>query len=335
MYGLLLDSAFLLLIGLLLAGLIHIFLNEKTLSQLFSGKSQSVVFKAALVGIPLPLCSCSVLPVGLQLKKNGISKGGLTSFLISTPETGVDSILLTYSLTNPALTLARPVAAFITAVSAGLVVDKFGGEEEEVQDVPAESCSCCACDDKPQKQQSKVFRMFDYACNTILKDLAPYLFWGYLLAGFVAALLGDYMTAIPSFLQTGIGGYLGAVLVGLPMYICATSSTPLAAVLLSSGFSPGAILVFLLVGPATNITSMTVVLSMLRKRGFILYLLSIIAVSIVCGFLFDFIMLQFGSGISMAASAGHEHADSILAVISTIILSFGIIYFLIKKLFKF
>lgn len=335
MYDLLLDSAFLLLVGLLLAGLIHIFLNEQTLNRLFRGESKSVVLKAALIGIPLPLCSCSVLPVGLQLKKNGISKGGLTSFLISTPETGVDSILLTYSLTNPALTLARPVAAFVTAVSAGLVVNQFDKDEEEGSIESTESSSCCSCEDKPQKQHSKVYRMIDYAFNTILKDLAPYLFWGYLLAGFVAALLGDYMSAIPVYLQTGIGGYVGAVIVGLPMYICATSSTPLAAVLLSSGFSPGAILVFLLVGPATNITSMTVVLSMLRKRGFVLYLTSIIVVSIICGFLFDFIMQNFGSSFSMAASGGHQHSDSLLAIVSTIVLTCGILYFLVKKLLKF
>ena len=286
------DSAFLLIVGLLLAGVFHLFLDDKLIKKLLTGSKNAVVLKAAILGIPLPLCSCSVLPMAHQLRKQGLNKGGTASFLISTPETGVDSILLTYSLTDPILTVARPLAAFLTAMTTGVLINKFDSDTSIPILSEVDSCCNSCCSDNDNKKQGlwdKIKEVFSYSFFTVLKDLAGYLFIGYLLAGLVSVLLGDTFTNIPEYLTSGWGGYVGAVLVGLPMYICATSSTPLAAALLAVGFSPGAILVFLLVGPATNLASMTVVLKLLQKKSLLIYLSSIVVVALICGVCTDFI----------------------------------------------
>lgn len=332
-----LDSAFLLSVGLILAGVLHLFLNEKNLKRFLVGKKDAIVFKAALFGIPLPLCSCSVLPMAHQLRKSGLSPGGTASFLISTPETGVDSIFLTYSLTDPLLTIARPVAAFLTALTSGLLINRVDDPALPItEETPA--CSDCSCEaDNPGKNNTgfinKLISIFDYSCNSVLKDLAPYLFWGYLLAGIVAVIMGDNSSWIPETLRNGWGGYLGAIVIGLPMYICATSSTPLAAVLLASGFSPGAILVFLLVGPATNLASLAVVSKILNRISFVLYLSTIVVVSVFCGIITDYLYDLFHM-TTKYQSGTQLHAYGIISHIFAWVLIFGILYYYIAKVIK-
>ncbi len=295
-WEMLFDSAFLLLVGIFLAGLIHLFLSDRTLQRLLKGGKTSVIFKSAIVGVPLPLCSCSVLPVAHQLRQSGLSRGGTAAFLISTPETGVDSILLTYSLTDPLLTVARPVAGFLTAMAAGLSVEMAPERIESTDASVAEKCHDCAVKENKNAQMPLFRRLaasLRYAFVDMLGDLSPYLFMGYVLAGIVALILGGDITAIPDGLKSGWAGYVGAIVVGLPLYICATSSTPLAAVLLAAGFSPGAILVFLLVGPATNIASLTVVKKILGGASLARYLAAIILVAVACGIVVDFLYTQF------------------------------------------
>ncbi len=338
-WGILTDSAFLLLIGIFLAGLLHLFLREGSLRTILKGGRRTVVFKAALLGIPLPLCSCSVLPVADQLRRSGLSRGGTAAFLIATPETGVDSILLTYSLTDPLLTIARPISAFITAMAAGLVVES--SEEEAVAEDPKiEGCSHCATEtvteiaveNKPAflKRAGEAMR---YAYVTLLGDMSPYLVIGYIMAGVVAMVLGSEMVDIPDVLRTGWGGYVGAIFIGLPLYICATSSTPLAAVLLAAGFSPGAIMVFLLVGPATNVASLTVVRKILGGSSFLRYLAVIIVFSIICGVAVDglYTLVDYSPGYKMGQ---HEHGAGLIATVSAIIFSVWITFLALRKLFK-
>lgn len=329
------DSACLLLIGLILAGFIHQFLNEKSIVKHLKGKSAKIVIKSALIGVPLPLCSCSVLPVAHQLKKSGLNNGGTAAFLISTPETGVDSILLTYSLCDPLMTIARPVSAFITAVSAGLLVNNSSidnpGEIAEATD----ECGCCDEAEIINENSflSKLYSSLKYSFGTLLKDLAPYLFTGYLLAGILGFIIGDSLMNLSSSFITGWGGYIGAVLVGLPMYICATSSTPLAAVLLKGGFSPGAVLVFLLVGPATNLATLAVVSKIFDKRNVVIYLVSIVAVAILCGIFLDFIYNYFEIESSFGRFAA-SHGDNLLYLVSAVVISFFICYYSFKLWFK-
>lgn len=327
------DSAFLLLIGLLLAGVIHLFLNEKLLKRLLVGTKNMVVLKAAVLGIPLPLCSCSVLPMAHQLRKNGLNKGATASFLISTPETGVDSILLTYSLTDPILTVARPMAAFLTAMTAGVLINKLDSQDTPIELNDVKSCSsgcsssdCASSTNKNLSIGERILEVVKYSIQTVLKDLAPYLLIGYLLAGFITVLLGNTFTNLPEFLTSGWGGYVGAVLVGLPLYICATSSTPLAAALLAAGFSPGAILVFLLVGPATNIASLTVILKLIQKKALAIYLVSLVVVSIGCGLLVDFVYKYFSVETNYL-QGDHNELYSLILHLSAIFILIMILYY--------
>ncbi len=332
----LVDSAFLLMIGLILAGLIRLVLTESKLQRLLAGSPRAAVFKAALLGVPLPLCSCSVLPVAHQLRQSGLGRGGTTSFLIATPESGVDSILLTYSLTDPVLTVARPIAAFATASVAGLV-EATKEQSQNFDEITAanrteiDSCHddcCCPPDETAANPKRPLIRRIlggiKYAFTDLIGDLAPYLFVGYLLAGLVGVLLNQDFITLSETIRTGWGGYAAAMLLGLPMYICATSSTPLAASLLAGGFSPGAILVFLLVGPATNIATLTVVGRILGGWATVRYVVSIAVVAVICGLLTDQVYRWLQ--IDAAYQAGHDMAGGWLYVASAVLLTALILY---------
>ncbi|MBD3403984.1 SO_0444 family Cu/Zn efflux transporter [candidate division GN15 bacterium] len=288
-WGMVVDSAVWFLIGLILAGLLWHFFRGDTVARLLSGRSQRGVWRAALIGLPLPLCSCSVLPVAQQLRSSGASKGSLAAFLISTPETGVDSIALTYTLTDPVLTVARPVTAFATALAAGGAETFF--PDKQAAPVPMSTEPCCdsdnCCADQQTGNRSTVIGSIKYAFTDLLGDLAPYLLIGFVLAGLVAALFGGELTDLPEVLRQGWGGYLGAILAGLPLYICASSSTPLAAVLLAGGFSPGMVLVFMMVGAATNVSTITVVNKIMGAPATVRYLTAIVIVSVAAGLLTD------------------------------------------------
>lgn len=334
----LIDSAFLLLVGIGLAGLVQILLHVKKFRRLIRGSKRAGVFKAALFGVPLPLCSCSVLPVAYQLRKSGLSKGGTVSFLISTPESGVDSIMLTYSLTDPLLTIMRPVTAFLTAVAAGLTETLFEENESQPQGNSQNCEKPCGCEAESVPVQrlpfaGKLWSGLRYAFTVLLGDLAPYLLFGYVLAGLVGAVLGADLYLLPEALRSGWGGYAGAMIIGLPLYICATSSTPLAAALLAAGFSPGAMLVFMMVGPATNIASLVVVSRFLRGWALSRYLLIIVIVALLAGIVTDNLYGYFGL-------AGHYQAlvetasHSWVHVISAVILALLIVFYSAKKLLR-
>lgn len=305
-------SAAALTAGLALAGLLSVFFNEKTLKK-FLGKGKfRDVFYATMIGIPLPLCSCSVLPVAQMLRKSGVRKGATVSFLVSTPETGADSIVLTYTLLGPFMAIIRPVAAFITAMTAGIVesfYDKSQASIENPAEETASSCSCCHSSDDANDTDTRPFyiKMIDgikYAYTTLLSDLSPYLLLGFLLSGIVVTFMGTDMSILPVWLKEGWGSYFGAIVLGLPLYICATSSTPLAAAFLALGFSPGAVLVFLLVGPATNIASLVVVTRIIGGWSVVRYLLIVVGVSIICGIFTDW----FGRFIVVSSSEiAHQH----------------------------
>ncbi len=332
----LLDSAVYLCSGLLLAGVIHLFLNREKIDKLLVNGGKSAVLKAALIGIPLPLCSCSVLPVADQLRKSGVGPGATAAFLIATPETGVDSILLTYSMMDPMMTVARPIAAFVTALTAGMLIPD--SRSLAATPVPVQGCGCdsCGCSAPVAKSGSnlkgKLISLVKYSVSDLLADLAPYLLLGYVLAGAVAALLGGNVGAVPEMLRSGWPAYFGALLIGLPLYVCATSSTPLAAVLWAAGFSPGALLVFLMVGPATNIASLTVVTKILKKGALATYLLTIVTVSILCGVALDALYRLLHISIHFSPVSAGE-SSSALSIIAAIVLSFGIIYYSLKKAF--
>ena len=309
-WKLLQESSIYVLFGIFVAGLMHVFVRPEAVSRHLGRGKVSSVLKAAALGVPIPLCSCGVLPAAVSLKRQGASNGATTAFLISTPESGVDSIALTYALIDPLMTVARPVAAFTTAAVAGIAENMLGPEKEGKKIQPDLRCpvdNCCdGVDCLPEVHKGhhtffeKLKSGLGYALFELWEDIAPWFLLGLLLAGVIT-------TLIPSELMTKhLGGGLPAMLimlaVGIPLYICATASTPIAAALILKGVSPGAALVFLLAGPATNVASLTVLFGLLGKRATAIYLASIAVVSVACGLVLDQVYAFFG--ISAQAVAG-------------------------------
>lgn len=325
-----LDSAPYIIFGIIIAGLIRVFLRPETIyKNLGTGKISSVV-KAALLGIPLPLCSCGVLPAAAGLKKQGATKGATTAFLISTPESGVDSIAITYALLDPIMTVARPLAAFITAFFAGVLENVLffkPNDQTKIQKVdlscPIDSC-CDGVDCPPGEHAShhsfieKTTAGLKFAFSELWGELAPWFAVGIFLAGIITVLIPD--NYISNYLGGGISSMLLVLLFAVPLYICATASTPIAAALILKGVSPGVALVFLLTGPATNIASLTVLLGVLGKRGTLIYLFSIVIFAVLSGLLLD--QVYFSLGISVQATIGEasEIVPAQLKYVSGIIL---------------
>ena len=303
-------SAVYILLGLLISGLLKVFLNPGMIVRhLGTGRFLSV-FKAALLGVPIPLCSCGVLPASLLLKKQGANNGATTAFMIATPESGIDSIAITYALLDPIMTVARPLAAFGTAVVAGITENlcAFRTPAQTPADglaMPADRCAGEADGPSPSSPidngwGSKVQEGIRYAFGEFWGDLVGWFFLGILLAGLITTLIPD--DVFTTYLGSGLPAMLLMLAVGIPLYICATASTPIAAALILKGVSPGAALVFLLAGPATNIASLTVLTGVLGKRAAAIYLASIAVCAVTFGLMLDqFYILQ---GVSATALAG-------------------------------
>lgn len=301
-WDLLLDASIYILFGILVGGVLKTCLStEYVVRHLGQGRYRSVL-KAALFGIPIPLCSCGVLPAAASLKKQGANNGATTAFLIATPESGVDSISISYALLDPILTVARPVAAFCTAFAAGFMENFFnppvpGPASPGGTSRPGDNC--CdggACGPQSHKKNhtlgEKIRAGAVYAFGDLWGDLAGWFFVGILLAGIITVLVPDELIA------TSLGGGLSAMLfmlvVGIPLYICATASTPIAAALILKGVSPGAVLVFLLVDPATNMASLSVLTGLLGKQATGRYLAAIAVVSVLCGLALDAVYAALG-----------------------------------------
>jgi hypothetical protein len=310
-WHLLLEASVYILFGMLVGGLLKVFLNPSFVADhLGKGKFISVI-KAALFGIPIPLCSCGVLPAAASLKRQGANNGATTAFLISTPESGVDSMAITYALLDPIMTVARPVSAFITAVAAGISENLLQTQkEEDWERVIDHSCpidNCCDGNECPPEEHArhhtfaeKLWAGLKFAVDDLWGDLAGWFFIGLLLAGIIAAIIPQELMI--RYLGGGLHSMLIMLLVGIPMYICATASTPVAAALILKGVSPGAALVFLLVGPATNVTSLSVLFGLLGKRATAIYLVTLSIFAVLSGLAVD--MIYASLGVSASAIAG-------------------------------
>ena len=294
-WSLLLESSVYILFGLLVSGLLHIFLSPSSVARHLSKGRFRSVFKASLLGIPIPLCSCGVLPAAVALRKQGANRGATTAFLISTPESGIDSIAVTYALLDPVITVARPVAAFVTAAAAGItenLISYSKGRDPVDADLSCPVDACCDgqdCSPEEHRQHhtfaQKVMAGFRFAFTEVWADMAGWFLVGLVLAGFITAAIPEDL--ITRYLGGGLPAMLLMLAVGIPLYICATASTPIAAALILKGISPGAALVFLMAGPATNITSLTVLLGTLGKRATAIYLATIALSSVLFGLAVD------------------------------------------------
>jgi len=308
------QAAVFLLFGFFIAGLLAVCVPEKLLSRLFrNGRIKSVLW-AATVGAPLPLCSCGVVPAALALKRQGATPGATVAFLIATPETGADSISLTYALMDPLVTVFRPVAAVVSALTAGLLTNLFG-ERKRAEEQTVECASDChaphahepndhvhepiaapAPDAWPASRAARLWRILQrvnhYAFRQLLDDIGYWIVLGIVLSGLIAAALP------PAFFERYLGSELVSMLVmllvGVPIYVCASEATPLAAALVLKGLNPGAALVFLLVGPATNIGSLVPLTRFLGARIMAIYLGAIVGVALLAGFALNAIYRAWG-----------------------------------------
>ena len=330
------ESAPFLLLGMLIAGMINQRIPRTWVEKTLGGKSS--IINAALIGAPLPLCSCSVIPVAMGIRRSGASKASTASFLVATPETGVDSIGITYALMGPIMAIARPIAAIFSAIVAGLLVLWFG--KPDITPEPAsqakQTSSCChKSNPAPATIKQKIHAVFVFGYGQLLRD---FMLW-FLVGIFFAALV---TTLVPvGFLNQyaqGILAMLVVVLISIPMYVCATASTPIAVGLLLSGITPGAALVFMLTGPATNIATLMVIKNELGKRELGLYLVAIVSSALSAGLVLDFLFEKFNWQLQLSHG---EHSDmvGVLYQSSALLLAGLIVYqlqkMLLPKLVKF
>lgn len=274
-----------LLFGFFVAGVLSVFIQPETVEHHLGGSGFKQVLKAALFGVPLPLCSCGVIPVGASLRRHGASAGATTSFLISTPQTGVDSIMVTLSLLGPVFAIFRPIVSFVSGVFGGALVNAFGPEQNPSQpNGPICVGECCT----GTPGQNRFLRAIRYGFITLPRDINRALIVGVMVAGLIAAIVpDDYFSTI---LGGGILSMLVMMLVGIPIYVCATASVPIAAALIMKGVSPGAALVFLMTGPATNAATISTVWKTMGRRTAGLYLGTVAGASILAGLLLDVVI---------------------------------------------
>ncbi|WP_135075032.1 SO_0444 family Cu/Zn efflux transporter [Terasakiella sp. SH-1] len=319
-----LEAAPWLLFGLIMAGVIKAWMSEKAVQKYVGGRGIGSIFGAALFGAPLPLCSCGVLPAAVGMRRAGGSRPATLSFLISTPETGVDSVAVSYALLGPFMAIVRPIAAVSSAVFTGLL-SLFLPEEDQKPTPAAAPSSCCTStccgSSKPvePKKPNAFVKTYDgiaYALSDILDDIALWLGIGLLIAGVVTTYVPEQ-----ALVEWGSGplAMLVMLVVGIPMYICATASTPLAASFLLAGVSPGAVMVFLLAGPATNMATIAVVRNEMGTRTMWVYLTGVCVSSLAIGFIVNQLVNLWAIDIQaeLAASAhvlpaGMEEACGIL-----------------------
>jgi len=401
-WSLLVEAGVWLLVGFLIAGLFFAIVPASLIRKQLGGRGIWPVLKASAIGVPLPLCSCAVIPAAAAIRQSGASKGASAAFAVSTPEIDVPGISLTWALIGPVMAITRPIVAFITAISAGIAINLFDrdkgvkpascatdaapsgccssetkdeasscgcsatGEAEPVAEAsccssepaattsccssePAATSSCCSSNTEPApassccSSQARVVepvwkRSLRYSFLTLPKDLSRWIVLGLALSALVMVLIPDGW--IEANLESGALGPAGSKLVmlgiGIPWYVCATASTPLAAVLIAKGLSPGAALVFLLAGPATNPATMGWVIKDLGMRALVVYLVSIAGMALAAGFALD-ALIPADAFKKAAEIMVHEHVsvvNQIAAAILALTLGIGLIRsFGLPKLF--
>jgi uncharacterized membrane protein YraQ (UPF0718 family)/copper chaperone CopZ len=281
------EVAIYLLFGFLVAGVLHVMFPESLVRRHLGKGSLGSVFKATVFGIPLPLCSCGVVPVATSLKRSGASRGAVVSFLVSTPQIGADSFMVTYSLIGWVFALFRIAASFITSIFAGILVNLSGRRDERRMEEPAKRF------DLPEPDWKERLRgLYSYVEYSLLGSIANALVAGIILAGIISAYVPESL--FQRYLGSPLLSMLLMMMIGIPMYVCAAASTPIAASLILKGLSPGAALVFLLTGPATNAVNITTVSKIVGKKSTALYLTSIAVVSLSLGYLLNTLHNVYG-----------------------------------------
>ena len=303
-WQILLDASVFIIFGLLIAALIRAFISSESIVKYMGGRNIKSVLLAALFGVPLPLCSCGVVPTAMGLRKQGAGKPATLSFLITTPESSIDSIAITYALIDPIMTIFRPLAAFVTGFVAGVAEIIFGKKEEVVSPREVECLHCNSDHIHSHTFTERLSSGFRFAFIELLTDISRWFLIGILIAGIISYAMP--MNFIENYLGEGWLSMFIMLAIGLPLYVCATASTPIAAALILKGMSPGAALVFLLAGPATNAASFTIITKMLGKRTAAIYIISIAVCAVLFGMLLNWVYHIIGIDIHATAFHAHE-----------------------------
>ncbi len=327
------EMSWYLLLGFFVAGLLHVFVKKKYFNKYVSGNNTRSVVAATLLGIPLPLCSCGVIPTAVSLKRKGASDGATTAFLTATPQTGVDSIAATYSLLGGPFAFLRPLAALVIGVGSGVMVNIFG---KHTKGTSSETAHDSAEDEEFAHLSfwGKMKAAFRYGFVDMLQDVGKWLLIGLIVAAAITALVPDSYFELLS--QYPMLNLFVVLLFSVPMYLCATGSIPIALSLMLKGLSPGAAFVLLMAGPATNMASIFVVSKVLGKRNTAIYLFSIIAGAIGIGFFIDALLPAHWFNLKeMLLPAAHCHESiSWFNLVGTALLLGLIVYAFYAKLHK-
>ncbi|MBR2234798.1 MAG: permease [Prevotella sp.] len=312
-----------LLLGFFIAGVLHVFVPQKFYSRYLSKQNKLSVLWAALLGVPLPLCSCGVIPTAIGLRNEKASKGAIASFLIATPQTGIDSILATFSLMGLGFAIVRPVAALITGICGGLLVNRLVRDNDTTVDT-ASACETV--------HGSKLWRVLRYAYYEMIRDIGGRLVVGLLVAALIQVAVPDEFFL--SFGHQPLLQMLVILAIAVPMYICSTGSIPVAAALMMKGLSPGAALVMLMAGPAVNLASILVVHKSMGRRFTSIYLLTIVGFAVIFGLLLNATGWEFYSAASAdACCMGASTLPSPFKLVCATVLTLLIVYALVMKLF--
>lgn len=345
------------LFGLLFAGFLHELVPDSIVKNHLGKNSVISVIKATIFGIPLPVCSCGVIPLATSIKKSGASNGSTLSFLISTPITGIDSILATYGMFGWVFTIYRVITSMVISIIAGVLSNIYAHEEETVQKKPTfsttipqnnlkrtvsfsaveitktqESVTCnkgssCSSESCDEKKSSMVQRAFSYAFTTLLKDIATPLLVGLLVGALITIAVPENLSEI--LIKYNWLSYIIVIAIAIPMYVCATASLPIAAGLMLAGVSPGAAFVFLSAGPATNTVTIGVVKKMLGIKTLYIYLGTIIVGSILFGIGLDYLFRD----VNVKELVHMDEQAGIIAWVSTLVLWVFVLYYVIKSYF--
>jgi uncharacterized protein len=305
-----------LLFGFLVAGILSVCFSPQWIERHLGRPGFGPVVKASVLGVPLPLCSCGVIPVAASIRRHGASRAATISFLLSTPQTGVDSIAITYALLGPIFAAFRPVAAFITGLIGGGLVQLFGEQDRKEKSAGEKNHACtepCCAD----KESHNIFwRSPHYGFIALPRDIGVALLIGVLVAGAITA-VAPANDELKPYLGGGIGSILIMMALGVPIYVCAAASIPIAAGLIHLGASPGAALAFLISGPATNAATIATTWKLMGRRTSLLYLLTIAISAIGCGLLLDWIFSFWQFALPQIDSRVHQQthdADWISAI---------------------
>ncbi len=314
-----------LLFGFFIAGILSAFISQKLVERHLGGKGIWPLIKASIFGVPLPLCSCGVIPVSMSLYKHGASRGSTIAFLLSTPQTGADNVLVVFSLLGPVFAVFSPIVAFTSGIIGGTLVDLFDrNSHSDIAPPPKCTGECCG----GEKRNHKILKGLKYGFITLPRDIGKPLLIGLVIAALISAFVPKDFFA--ESIGTGITSMFIMMLIGIPIYVCSSASVPIAAAMILKGLSPGAALVFLMTGPATNAASIATIWKMLGWKTAILYLISIAGCALMAGVTLNYILTDFFPN----EAPMHHHVEMIpLAAkyLSAAVLMAVLIYAIITK----